>query len=395
LKIILKRSSEDKYEVDQKPIVATPGLIKTQPPNRNFFIKDPPVEVEFKQNELHRVSEHEKQEIVLNQPKLILNHSKPFPIALVEDKENAVYTKALLYMHLFQTYTSPCVFCPWCKNFLSIGEFSKHIHVEDLSDSDDDSSSDLDDSDDDDDTERKKKKQQIKQEKKQGKYERLMKLSFKILPYCLNKAANNEASIKTWKMFGERFAHLKKCRQEFQQNEKKRLEEERLRAEERRLLEEKEEISESKKRKFECIMENKRLGSRSASDFSLSEDDSDKISDKISQQSGRNASKQPPNRQTPSPSSEFKGLTNELDQSVYLNMYKRKPTFIERFINLYDNLPKDLLFYICDNEFTIVPISFLTYFNFKREINMQNIKLAQTDYYRKLWFQMALDLDGC
>jgi hypothetical protein len=26
---------------------------------------------------------------------------------------------------------------------------------------------------------------------------------------------------------------------------------------------------------------------------------------------------------------------------------------------------------------------------------MQNIKLAQTDYYRKLWFQMALDLDGC
>jgi hypothetical protein len=254
--------------------------------------------------------------------------------------------------------------------------------VEDLSDSDDDSSSDMDDSD-----EEMKKSERNKQQRKQEKYERLMKLSFKILPYCLNNASNNETSIKTWKMFGERFAHLKKCRQEFQHNEKKRLEEE----ERRRLLDEQEKMSESKKRKFESMIENKTFASRSPSDFSLSEDDSDETS----QKGGQRSAKRHSNRKTPSPLSEFKGLTNEFDQSVYLNLYKRKPTFIERFINLYDNLPKDLLFYICDNEFTIVPISFLTYFNFKRQINMQNIKLAQTDYYRKLWFQMALDLDSC
>jgi len=245
----------------------------------------------------------------------------------------------------------------------------------------------------DDDEEMKKGERKKQQQKKQEKYERLMKLSFKILPYCLNNAANNAMSIRTWKMFGERFAHLKKCRQEFQQNEKKRLEEERQREEEeqRRLINEQEKMCESKKRKFECIMESKTIGSRSPSDFSLSDDDSDETSQKSYQHSRKRHS----NGRTSSPLNEFKGITNEFDQSVYLNKYKRKPTFIERFINLYDNLPKDILFYICDNEFTVVPISFLTYFNFKREINMQNIKLARTDYYRKLWFQMALDLDGC
>jgi hypothetical protein len=48
-------------------------------------------------------SSFETRAIAFNSKAFVLiEHSKPFPICLVEDKTNIVYTKALLFIHLFQ-----------------------------------------------------------------------------------------------------------------------------------------------------------------------------------------------------------------------------------------------------------------------------------------------------
>ena len=93
------------------------------------------------------VSGDEKHSIVRDQPSVIVSHSLSFPIALVEDQTNVVCTKVLLFLHLFKSYASQCVNCLWCKRFLSISEFSKHIHLDQIDDDDEE-----DDEDDDDDT---------------------------------------------------------------------------------------------------------------------------------------------------------------------------------------------------------------------------------------------------
>ncbi len=167
------------------------------------------------------------------QPSVIINHSRPFPIALVEDKTNVVYTKALLFLHLFKSYSSQCINCPWCKRFLSVGEFSKHVHLDEIEDSEDDEDSD-------DITESEEssnegvdgpdRKSHAKQNgaKRQRKLDKIKQKSFKILPYCISinedgQTTNdelNEHEIRTWKTFGDRFAQFKLIRTQNQKKQK-------------------------------------------------------------------------------------------------------------------------------------------------------------------------------
>lgn len=150
----------------------------------------------------------------------------PFPIALVEDKTNIVHTKALLLIHLYRSYSSPCIICVLCKQFFSINEFSKHFHLsdEDLLDDDDDIDDDEDNDDMDEDShnidedvgtgtaERRVSKDKTGaghfdwNQIREKKLSALRKKSYKILPYCLNRNNElNEDQLKTWKIFGERF----------------------------------------------------------------------------------------------------------------------------------------------------------------------------------------------
>jgi hypothetical protein len=82
----------------------------------------------FSIDDLVHYTYQEKLNILTRQPNVLVNHSKPFPIALVEEGTNIVHTKALLINHLFQSYTSPCILCPLCKKFLNVYEFTRHLH---------------------------------------------------------------------------------------------------------------------------------------------------------------------------------------------------------------------------------------------------------------------------
>ena len=70
-----------------------------------------------------------------------------------------------------------------------------------------------------------------------------------------------------------------------------------------------------------------------------------------------------------------------------------KPSLKELYFNLYDNLSKDKLFYLVDNQYTIIPDSYIIYINKKREIYFQQLKLANSTYYQKKWLNLSLDLE--
>ena len=72
---------------------------------------------------------------------------------------------------------------------------------------------------------------------------------------------------------------------------------------------------------------------------------------------------------------------------------QQKPTLKELYFNLYENLSKDKLFYLVDNQYTIIPDSYIIYINKKREIYFQQLKLANSTYYQKKWLNLSLDLE--
>ena len=144
----------------------------------------------FHQNELIKSTEYEKLQIINNQPCVLINHSVPLPIVLVEDKTNIVHTKALLFLHLFQSNFSPCIGCPRCKKILTIDQFSKHDHLDEEVENDDPNKLNI------------------------------SKQSFKILPYRINNESEmNESDLRTWKLFGKRFNYFKSI--QLESNDKK------------------------------------------------------------------------------------------------------------------------------------------------------------------------------
>ena len=82
-------------------------------------------------------------------------------------------------------------------------------------------------------------------------------------------------------------------------------------------------------------------------------------------------------------------------QSSNLQIFKfiKKPSLIESFFNLYDNLPKETLIYILQNQFTIAPLSFLAYCDKKRQLKSKRLKLAKTDQFKFIWLCLTLDLE--
>jgi hypothetical protein len=174
----------------------------------------PPVVVEtlvsFEASEIvERVDEDVKRSIMERPPRVIINHSIPFPIALVEDKTNVVYTKALLLIHLYKSHASPCIICVLCKRFFSIADFSRHFHISD---------EDLYDEEEDDDEEEEMMTNMnmtffSADERRQHKLTKLLKNKYKILPYCLQNAGDlSEQQLKTWRMFSDRFNSFKKAK---------------------------------------------------------------------------------------------------------------------------------------------------------------------------------------
>ena len=325
----------------------------------------------FLESEIVKITAEEAVFIMNNQPTTVLNHSLPLHIALVEDQTNIVCTKAVLFIHLFKSFDSPCIGCPPCKSFLTTTEFSKHIHPDEDEEGDDDD-------------------------------EQLHKKSYKILPYNQDKLS--ESDLSTWKLFGKRFGLFKQRKQQklvpvevkpaanllntnfsnkkavvaennklkkiefddwdYKENQTFLLDQERFDSDQ--LI-----VVESPNRNHNQV----HYFYEQEENLVLSEDEDDTAKAKKNKIIENNDSVQ------------------VVEEQIIDLQPLVKPTLTERYFNMYDNLSKDTLLFICDNEFTIIPSSFIQYINNKRELNMKQLKLAETSYHQTKWLQLSLDLE--
>ena len=308
--------------------------------------------------------------IIRRQPVVSLNHSQPFPIALIDNRSNTIRTAAVLFIHLFRTYNSPCIHCTLCRDFMAVIDFQDHIHNRD------------DDEDDDDEENNDSKSKHT------------------IIPYKNCELTDDEKCVwKTfiyqYKTFKEEFTKKKEIEDAINLANRVKMEEEAKRA---RLAKEEAikrqyqqvflprksrqiitvttpEIDLSQQVAVEIVIKNNgepelnEFSQQSSNtelemsieesepkrffneDLSLSEDESEKCEDMPKDIDILNE----------------KSIENNSPISP-LKTPQRKPTSMERYFNMYDNLPKHVLLYICDNQFTIIPDTFIRYINSKKEL---------------------------
>jgi hypothetical protein len=91
-------------------------------------------------------------------------------------------------------------------------------------------------------------------------------------------------------------------------------------------------------------------------DLMLSEDeDDDDINDDIDDQ--KNSPNGPP-----------------VTRTIRMKPKIKLPSIQTRYFNLYDNLSFEILLYMCDNQYTIIPNSYIEYINSKREKLFESVK---------------------
>jgi len=403
--------------------------------------------IEFSRNEIVNSSAQEKLNAFDSKPLVLIERSKPLAICLCEDKTNIVCTKALLFIHLFQTLSAPCIGCPLCKIHLNINEFSKHIHPSEDDDedsdnesrskikSDDDSDMDFDNDDDSRSTNSKTKP----------------KKSYKILPYAINNNQLKDTDLKTWKVFCQRYSDFKQQKQLNKnnssiQNPQSPLtnvnnntsttttittttttttstgnKEEIVEKESSAVIKEKAQFND-----WDYVNTNEKLymitnqslqsdkviylnkngehislvkRSEKNSQVGLFRQDSDDLD--LSETESEDAA-------LSMSGDECECVTSKVEEaSIVINKENQtkiieptateynyaKPTLTELYFNMYDNSSKDKLFYIVDNQYTIVPDSYIVYINRKREIYFQQLKLASSVYFQKKWLNQSLDLE--
>lgn len=338
--------------------------------------------LEFNTNDLIQSSYEDKVNALQTRPIVLVEHSTPFPICLVEDKTNIVATKAVLLIHLFQSLAAQCIGCPVCRSFMNISEFSKHIHP----DFEDEESDD----------ENKKIKRNESDSEQEDSNETKAVKSYKILPYTSGNELN-ESDIKIWKLFGQRFSEFKKKKPIIESITAKKIE-----------IKPKEEIKPQK-----CEFNDWEYVNTTNDVYMLTEDkiDSDQIV--YLNKNGDNLDANMRVFGFNENQSDDLNLSESEDDVPLLNekqieqkqivlepipqqsnrSNQQKPTLKELYFNLYENLSKDKLFYLVDNQYTIIPDSYIIYINKKREIYFQQLKLANSTYYQKKWLNLSLDLE--
>lgn len=134
-----------------------------------------------------RASFKDKAQICIKEPfvRVVMNHDV-LGLALCEEKTNLVRSKALLHCHLYISNTTPCIYCIECNKYMSVNDFSKHIHV---------SIDDIDDPFDDD---------EAKAVNKLLKTHR-----YSILPYPVNFVELNKNESELWQAFSKKYIDFK------------------------------------------------------------------------------------------------------------------------------------------------------------------------------------------
>jgi hypothetical protein len=309
-----------------------------------------------------------KMSIVCNQPNVQIKHSSPFPIALVEENTNIVFTKGLLLNHLFLSFESPCILCPLCKVFLTVSQFSKHLH------------DDIDDS---------LKYMKSKEDKTRRINEILKNKSFNILPYRTKNYQITENDLLVWKNFGKRYSEYKRDRSGKSKKDKK----ERRETSETK-SEESEDVSAfldwdyvTESRKYFLIANQSLLNENivylnsvgnqiSFAELYKQHDNSDFNYDNVSIDQSDDL--------VLSEDEDIMAIDDirlqkkeKIKTSIMKNSPTRKlrPSISTFFYNYFDNLSNESLIYLCDNQYTIIPSSLI---NFIVEKKLKNAKLINS-----------------
>lgn len=451
LKLILKRQHGDKYEIrnpnsassncssnssrpkreaarkvkfdfesDESPVKKKPKNLISHAAKipKIHFINYTETCIPFERCELVEKTDNLLSQITEHQVKICVNHSVPFPIALVEDKTNIVHTKALLMIHLYQSYSSPCIICVLCKQFFSIPDFSKHFHI---------GEDDLDTESSDDELDQRSFRAFLSELelKKEKKLKKLRKKSYKILPYFLNQNNElNENQLKTWKMFSSKFSAFKSSRQKKVDEHKeieKKMEAEKLAKKKLRMPRPKSKrkpdpelcnwdfISDEKEDKY-FFMNRNRLecekivylekNGRRLSDMDTDSDQESKNTNRLSKPQEIKENKTIENNEPDLSLSENDEDTDQPEQVIKktnkkspIYFYDNPPTKLQKQFNYYENLSPYVLNYI-NNGAVLVPSLSLVMFDLYNKFNLRKeILMAKTDENRLKWLTVVLDLN--
>lgn len=267
------------------------------------------------------------------------------------------------------------------------------------------------------------------------------------MPYCLNQ--NNELDenqLKIWKLFSERFTCFKQKRQLILQAQAAKLKEAQQKQIEKKLAKRKpnsnyrpksrkendelknwdyiktanEQLEKSfhlNKKRLECekIVYLSKTGSRLSdnestdveSDSGAGKTDNNKKYEILKKQVGKPRADEPDlslseeeeEKEGDEPMGEEKIETvgnvaeRVVEMKKYEYFYARAPSPIEKHFNYYDNLSKEILFYMSNDSSIVTPQSLILYNIKNRFVEIKNIKLAESNHYKCLWLCLTLDLD--
>ena len=340
--------------------------------------------INFDCEEIIPLTNEEKLKIAQEQPVCRIVHSKPFPIALVEEQTNVVFSKALLLNHLYLSYSSPCILCPLCSKFLTVAEFTKHLlhSNQDVENGEDNKSS--------------------------------SNKAFNILPYR-TRSQITEYDMSTWKLFSKRYSEFK--RERLLRREKQRYKQKI--SNKNRNKENNDENSKSDSDYLKAIkslnwnyvskdksvflinktlLENDQIVNLNPNglscDISIVDDGSSPYSAKNEckvneedlvlseeEEEGDNEGVKIVEKKDIMKSiieeddmDEIKNVEfnndeddDEKESSIIINY--NLPSIKSRYFNFYENLNYETLMYICDNQYTIIPTTYLEYIHCKCDNN--------------------------
>lgn len=429
----------------KKPIVTPPPLA---PPIKKF--RQAP-ETTFTRDDIYKASFLEKHEIIKLKPYVALYHSQGIPIALVENKTNFIQTKAVLFLHLFVSLSAGCIWCPLCVNHLSITEFSRHVHPEEGDDEEEDLPAmetkaqktykvlpyRIDNS------------QELSSDVLVT-WKAFAKRFSEFKQTHVDKLVTSAVVEKKQKEVSERSSQETKEPAKFQAEKvaNKKMDSENspplsppLSPQSMRNLEKFNDWDYEDDERF-LITSDRIAGDQvyevqtdrpqeeihyfmeQQEDLLLSEDESDDKPESTEEgEAGFDHTKSLAQVMTimnsPKLTTDYNNIEPLLNDMVThvvdsfsfqkvkqqlrtkrlsydestVKMSCAKPPLLERYFNLYDNLTADVLLYICDNEFTVIPESYVLYINSKRAIVANELKLARSDHFQREWLQLSLDLE--
>ena len=378
---------------------------KKSPPKDDFVYE--PVLLPFYKEDIVSKEIQKKIKIFDKIPVVVAIKSKPFAIALIEEKTNFIYSKAVFFLHLLTSYLSPCIYCPFCCTYMNIKQFLKHFHI-----SDDDvenfhlEKSDIESGDDINGEDYNLNNSFVLTNEKKRVFRRLLKSKYKIQPYKPDGSSLNEEELKTWDIFVNKISKFKKIYLEKQTENDKPV----SMVDDKTKIDPKQKIAPKK-----CSNLNTKL-SDDEDDYEFYNDTNDLIISESSANQSMNVSNfkifvnkeddlvlsedddvQQITIQTASKTAQQTiSLNKPTNESVDSPNQAKRTIQMEDYNKVYSGYSEYLQNFISSNQYTICPLSYICYRNSERNIFLNKLEgnndVLNYDLLR-LSLNLNLDLD--